>query len=318
MIKGTLMKTVAIYIAPQFSLFHFATPKMVFSTKLDGERLFEVKTVAEQKIIALMDGISIKADGDLSLFEEADIIIIPAWHQVDEPPSVALTHALQQANQRHAMVVGLCLGAYPLAYSGLLDGKKAATHWQAEQDFSERFSQIQLDLNALYVQQNNVITSAGTVAGLDCCLAIIRELYGVKIANRLARLFVTPPHREGGQAQYIEQPLPRKTPNENINELLDEIRANLQADYAINQLAKRFLMSRSTFTRHFRKATGLSFRQWLIETRLQKARELLEDSSLSIEQINQQVGFQSTTNFRQHFLAKHHITPTAYRKAFST
>lgn len=153
--------------------------------------------------------------------------------------------------------------------------------------------------------------------GLDCCLAIVREIYGIKTANCLARLFVTSPYREGGQAQFIEQPLPRKTANENINELLNDIRANLQKNYEIDLLAKRLLMSRSAFTRHFRKATGLSFTQWLIETRLQKARELLESTQLPIEQIAEQIGFQSAVSFRQHFIAKHQTTPSAYRKAFS-
>lgn len=232
-------------------------------------------------------------------------------------PSEALKQALIRANQRGTRVVGLCLGAYPLAYAGILDGKQAVTHWLAEQDFSQRFPQVKLDLNALYVQAENVMTSAGTAAGLDCCLAIVREIYGIKTANRLARLFVTSPYREGGQAQFIEQPLPRKTANENINELLDDIRANLQKNYEIDLLAKRLLMSRSAFTRHFRKATGLSFTQWLIETRLQKARELLESTQLPIEQIAEQIGFQSAVSFRQHFIAKHQTTPSAYRKAFS-
>lgn len=140
------------------------------------------------------------------MLEIADIIIVPTWNDFDEKPTAALQMALQQANARGATLVGLCLGTYALAYSGLLDGKRAATHWMGEADFHQRFPQVRLDLNALYVQQGNLMTSAGTAAGLDCCLAIVWEIYGVKTANHLARLFVTPPHREGGQAQFIEQP----------------------------------------------------------------------------------------------------------------
>lgn len=181
--------------------------------------------------VKLSDRITVQADGGLALFEQADIVVIPAWNAYAERPSGELQAALKQANERGAMIVGLCLGAYALAYSGLLNGKKVATHWAAESDFSERFPQVQLDANALYVQDGNVMTSAGTAAGLDCCLAIVREIYGVQTANHLARFFVTPPHREGGQAQFIEHPEPRKTPDENINELLDDIRKNLQAVY---------------------------------------------------------------------------------------
>ncbi|ABR73444.1 AraC family transcriptional regulator [Actinobacillus succinogenes] len=309
------MKTVALYLAPNFSLFHFSVPQMVFSTQVD-KPLFDLKIVAEMPTVKLSDGITVQADGGLELFERADIVIVPAWNDYAEQPSFALQTALQQANGCGVMMVGLCLGAYALAYSGLLNGKKAATHWAAESDFSRRFPQVQLDSNALYVQDGNVMTSAGTAAGLDCCLAIVREIYGVQTANHLARFFVTPPHREGGQAQFIEQPVPRKTFDENINELLDDIRKNLQAVYLIDDIADRLSMSRSTFTRHFRKATGQSFARWLIETRLQRGRELLESSKLPVEQIAEQSGFRSAVSFRQHFIEKHKISPRAYRKAF--
>ncbi|WGE78730.1 GlxA family transcriptional regulator [Actinobacillus equuli] len=311
------MKTVALILYPHFSLFHFAVPQMVFSaTGLANEPLFDLKIVAEQPEISLSGGSVVQADSDLSLLETADIIIVPAWNDFDEKPTVTLQTALQQANARGAMLVGLCLGTYALAYSGLLDGKRAATHWMSEADFHQRFPQVRLDLNALYVQQGNLMTSAGTAAGLDCCLAIVREIYGVKTANHLAQLFVTPPHREGGQAQFIEQPVPRKTPDENINKLLDGIRKNLQAVYFIDEIANRLSMSRSTFTRHFRKATGQSFAQWLIDTRLQKARDLLESTTLSIEQIAEQIGFQRAVSFRQHFKQRFHVSPNEWRKTF--
>ncbi|WP_420835341.1 GlxA family transcriptional regulator [Mannheimia massilioguelmaensis] len=311
------MKTVALILYPHFSLFHFAIPQMVFSERgLNGEPLFDLKIVAEQPEIPLSGGTMVHIDGDFSLLEQADFIIIPAWNNPAEPPTEALKIALQKAYLRGATVVGLCYGAYALAYSGLLDGKRAATHWKAEEDFHQRFPQIKLDMNSLYVEEERLITSAGTVAGLDCCLAIVRSIYGVKAANHMARLFVTSPHREGGQAQFIEQPLPRKTSNENINQLLDYLRENLPSPHSVNELATRLAMSRSTFTRHFRKATGMSVAQWLIETRLQKGRDLLESSQLTIENIAEQIGFKSAVGFRQHFLKKHQISPRAWRKQF--
>lgn len=309
------MKTVALYLAPDFSLFHFAISQMVFSTRLD-EPLFKLRIVAETPVVSLADGITVRADGGLELFWQADIVVVPAWNNYEDRPGAALKRALQQANERGVTIVGLCLGAYALAYSGLLDGKKAATHWMGESDFHSRFPQVQLDMNALYVRDGNVITSAGTAAGLDCCLAIVREIHGVKTANKLARLFVTSPHREGGQAQFIEQPLSRKTSNETINELLDYLRENLRTVNSVDNLAHRLSMSRSTFTRRFRKATGTSVTQWLINTKLQKGCELLESTQLSIETVAEQIGFQSAVSFRQHFVAKYKISPREYRRSF--
>lgn len=160
------------------------------------------------------------------------------------------------------------------------------------------------------------VTSAGTAASMDCCLSIVRKLYGVKIANHIARILVIPPHREGGQAQFIERPISRSTPNHNINALLAYLNENLTALHSTDSLTERLSMSRSTFTRHFRKATGMSLNQWLIEARLQRARELLESTDLSITDIAEQSGFHSDTAFRQHFLKKHKISPNRWRKQF--
>ena len=308
--------TVALVLYPQFSPFHFSVPYMVFSAEIDGKPLFNVKVVAENPTVTQSKPAIIQADGDLSLLEQADFVVMIGWDKLEQMPSAALTQALQQAARRGATVVGLCYGAYPLAYAGLLNGKKATTHWLGEADFRQRFPQVKLDCSAIYIEDENIITSAGTAAGLDCCLAIVRRQYGVKIANQLARLLVISPHREGGQAQFIEQPVTRKTANENINEWLDIMRANLNADYSIDTLAEKLMMSRSTFTRHFRKATGMALTEWLIEVRLQKGRELLESTKLGIEEIAHQIGFHSTTAFRQHFKAKHHISPKQWQKRF--
>ncbi|WP_288064968.1 GlxA family transcriptional regulator [Rodentibacter caecimuris] len=309
--------TVALVLYPQFNPFQFSVPYMVFSTEIEDKPLFNVKIVAENPRVTQSYPATIVADGDLRLLAQADFIVIPGWDNVDQPPSEALMLALQKAAQRGAMIVGLCYGAYSLAYAGLLNGKKATTHWLGETDFKQRFPQVKLECNAIYIEDENIITSAGTSAGLDCCLAIVRQQYGVKIANQLARRLVISPHREGGQAQFIEQPIARKTANENINEWLDIMRTNLNADYSIDILAEKLMMSRSTFTRHFRQATGMAFTEWLIEVRLQKGRELLESTKLTIDDIAHQIGFHSTTAFRQHFKAKHHISPKQWQKRFS-
>ncbi|OOF36562.1 GlxA family transcriptional regulator [Rodentibacter heidelbergensis] len=308
--------TVALVLYPQFNPFQFSVPYMVFSTEIEGEPLFKVKIVAENQAMTYSHPATITADGELSLLEQADFVVIPGWDNVAQMPSDALIQALQQAALRGAVIVGLCYGTYPLAYAGLLNGKKATTHWMGEMDFRQRFPQVKLDCSAIYIEDENIITSAGTSAGLDCCLAIVRRQYGVKIANQLARLLVISPHREGGQAQFIEQPIARKTANENINEWLEIIRTHLKGNYSIDELAKHLMMSRSTFTRHFRQATGMAFTEWLIEIRLHKGRELLESSKLTIEEIAHQIGFHSTTAFRQHFKTKHHISPKQWQKRF--
>ncbi|AUI66866.1 MULTISPECIES: GlxA family transcriptional regulator [Glaesserella] len=308
--------TVVLVLYPNFSPFHFSVPYMVFSTELDGKPLFRVKIVAETPETTQSKPATITADGDLSLLNDADFVVMFGWDKLEQMPSAALIQALQQAAERGATLVGLCYGAYPLAYAGLLNGKKATTHWLGETDFRQRFPQVKLDCNAIYIEQEQVITSAGTAAGLDCCLAIVRRQYGVKIANQLARLLVISPHREGGQAQFIEQPIARKTANENINELLEMMRTELNKDYSIDLLAQRLMMSRSTFTRHFRKATGMALTEWLIEVRLQRGRELLESTKQNVDDIAHQIGFHSATAFRQHFKAKHQISPRVWRKRF--
>ncbi|HGO5854017.1 TPA: GlxA family transcriptional regulator [Mannheimia haemolytica] len=309
---------VALVLYPDFNPLVLIPPQTIFATEIDGERLFDCRTVAENHLQAVGNGgkIAISADEDLGWLDQADLIVIAGWADIQVPPSNALAAALQRNYQRGATVVGLCYGTYALGYSGLLDGKTASTHWLAEADFSRRFPQVKLDLNALYVEQDRLITSAGSMAGVDCCLAIVRKFHGVKISNSLARLLVSAPHREGGQAQFIEQPIAVRTANQTINELLDFLRENLAKPHSIDELAERLAMSRSTFTRHFRKATGMAVGEWLIEARLQRGRDWLESSDLSIEQIAAEIGFQTATSFRQHFKAKHFVSPNQWRKHF--
>ena len=188
----------------------------------------------------------------------------------------------------------------------------------AEQDFSSRFPKVKLDTNALYVQDDRLITSAGTGAGLDCCLYIVREYHGAQVANKVARIMVIPPHREGGQAQFIEQPVALSTDDAQINRLLDYLRENLEKPHRIDELAAQTSMSRRTFTRHFQKATSMTVVEWLVNERIQRSRELLETTSLPVEQIAAAVGFQTPTSFRQHFRQRHQVSPSAWRKTFGT
>lgn len=259
---------------------------------------------------------TVQPDGGLELVETADIVVIPGWHDLEKPPSPELAATLTRAHARGADVVGLCYGAYVLAYAGLLNGKRAATHWMAEKDFCVRFPLVKLDMNALYVDEERLITSAGTGAGLDCCLYLVRAYYGPKVANQIARTIVIPPHREGGQAQFIEQPVATSTEDSQINQLLDFLRENLCKQHSIDELAARVAMSRRTFTRHFHKATGMTLVNWLVNERLQHARELLETTTVPIESIPEMTGFQTPLSLRQHFKKRFQVTPSDWRRSF--
>ncbi|VTM38896.1 AraC family transcriptional regulator [Klebsiella quasipneumoniae] len=181
-----------------------------------------------------------------------------------------------RARNNGAEIVGLCLGAFVLGYAGLLDGKRAATHWEFEQDFQHRFPQVRLDINALYVDDQRIITSAGTAAALDCCLYIIRQRYGSLAANQIARRLIVSPHREGGQAQFIAQPVPKNTRDARINCLLDYLQQHIAEPHNLDSLARVVAMSRRSLTRHFARATGMSITDWLTAERLRRSQSLLE------------------------------------------
>lgn len=312
------LPTVALIVYNNIQPIHFSMPYSVFSVMYEVETpLFDVKIVCDNPENFQHPLLNIRLDGGLELLEQADIVVMTGWNDAEIEPSEKLLEALQQAHARGTTVVGLCFGSYVLACAGLLNGKKATSHWLGEHQFAHRFPAVKWDFNPIYLEQGNIITSAGTVASLDCCLSIVRNIYGVKTANHIARILVVPPHREGGQAQFIEQPIARATPNSNINGLLAFLLENLTASHNIDELAARISMSRSTFTRHFRKATGMSLNQWLTEARLQKARDLLESTDLTITDIAHQSGFNSDIAFRQHFIKKHKIVPNQWRKRFS-
>ncbi|WP_224982421.1 GlxA family transcriptional regulator [Geomonas agri] len=309
--------SVAVVAFNRFSPFHFSVPCIVFGDVLPGHRLFDLSICAgEPGEMRSRQGFSIETPFGLEALTQADIVIVPYWRDPAERPNLEMLDALVAAHKRGAVVVGLCLGTYVLAYAGLLDGHKAGTHWEFEQDFLTRFPNVRLDTNALYVEDDRLVTSAGTAAGLDCCLYLVHRVHGRSIANKVARRMVIPPHREGGQAQFIEYPLPVSTRDANINNLLDYLRNNLDKSHTLDELADYSLMNRRTFTRHFQKATGRSVGTWLMGERLQRSQELLETTSHSIERVAELVGFQSAASLRQHFRARFNVTPTEWRRTF--
>ncbi len=308
---------VAVVAFNHFSPFHLSVPCIIFGDLLHDQKLFELRIYAnESGALRSNEGLSVESSLSVDELAQADIIIVPSWRDPAEKPDQSMLDALVIAHERGGQIVGLCLGTYVLAYAGLLKNHRAATHWEFEQDFISRFPDVKLDSNALYVDDDRLITSAGTAAGLDCCLYLVRQHYGSVIANKLARRMVIPPYREGGQAQFIERPVPVSTQDIRINTLLDYLRNNLNQAHGLDELAQYSKMSRRTFTRQFYKATGMSVGEWLIVERIQRSQELLESTSLPIDAIAVQVGFQSATSLRQHFKNRLDVTPSEWRKTF--
>ncbi|MEO6898127.1 MAG: helix-turn-helix domain-containing protein [Caldimonas sp.] len=307
----------------RISPFHLAVPCAVFGEDRSEGGLvpkFDFRVCAQTpgELLVTTAGFCVTARYGLEALTDADLIIVPSWRDTSEVPSSTLLEALRAAHARGATLVGLCLGAFVLAATGLLDGRAATTHWAWSEDFAKRFPRVQLDADVLYVDcgSDRLLTSAGTAAGLDCCLHLLRRACGAKAANHVARRLVVPPHRQGGQAQYIEQPLSSTLRGDRLAPILDWLRENLQQAHSLDSLARRALMSRRTFTRHFHESTGHTVGAWLLSQRLALAQELLERTDESIEVIAEQAGFGTSASLRQKFAQAFRISPSAWRREF--
>ncbi|GAB1579041.1 GlxA family transcriptional regulator [Bordetella petrii] len=309
---------VAVAAFDQISAFHLTVPCAVFETRdSPGLPLFDLRVCAvEPGPLHTSAGFTVQASHGLRDLARADIVIVPSWRDTAEPAPPALLRALQRAHARGALVVGLCLGAFVVAEAGLLDGRSASTHWMWAEDFAARYPRVRLDRDVLYVDEDDVVTSAGTAAGIDCCLHVLRRRWGAEAANGVARRLVVPPHRQGGQAQYVEQPVPASVGADRLAGVLAWLAANLDRAHDLDALAARAAMSRRTFTRHFRQATGGTVGQWLLAQRLALAQRLLETSDAPIEVIAGQAGFGTPLSLRQHFRRVLRVSPSAYRREF--
>lgn len=262
-------------------------------------------------------GLRFTVDGGLELLAEAGTIVIPGWRGIDTAVPPALIAALRAAHARGARILSFCSGAFVLAAAGLLDGKRATTHWRYADALTERHPEIGVSPDVLYVDAGDVLTSAGTAAGLDLCLHLIRRDFGMDAANLVARRLVLPAHRDGGQAQFIRQAVPRAHESGRLGPLFDHMRENLGADHSVATLASRAGMSGRTFLRRFESATGMTPARWLLTQRLGKARDLLEGTDASVEEIAALSGFGTTGTLRHHFRLHLSTTPAAYREAFA-
>jgi AraC family transcriptional activator FtrA len=264
-----------------------------------------------------MGGITIRVPSGLGALNHAGTVIIPGWRNPDERPPESLLRSVQRAYRQGARVVSICSGVFVLAAAGLLDGKRVTTHWRYAERLAQRFPGIRVEPDVLYIDEGRILTSAGSAAGIDLCLHIVRRDYGAEIANQVARRLVVPPHREGGQSQYVTSPLNTQNAH-GLAPLLEWAQRHLHRPLTVEDLAQKAVMSPRSFARHFLAATGTTPHRWLTHQRLIAAQRRLETTEESIDEIAQAVGMQTAETLRHHFRQRFQTSPTTYRRRFTT
>ncbi|WP_375386437.1 GlxA family transcriptional regulator [uncultured Microbacterium sp.] len=314
------MKTVAVIVQEGFTPFEFGLACEAFGLDRsdDGIAPFDFRIVAPEPGAILSNlAFSINVEHDLTFADEADLVVVTpvpkaTWGTID--PRVA--GVLQRAAARDAWVLSVCSGSFVVAASGILDGRRATTHWMYADRMAVMYPEIDVDPDVLYVQDGRIITSAGTAAGLDACLHLLRQELGAEVTNRIARRMVVPPQRDGGQAQFIDKPLPQVA-SLSLAPVTDWMVQNLRQDLTVDQLAAKAHMSPRTFARRFKADFGATPAAWLGRQRLIHAQRLLEKTDLGLDRIAWEAGFGSAAVLRQNFARTLGTTPTAYRSTFN-
>jgi AraC family transcriptional activator FtrA len=275
---------------------------------------FSVCGVATRPLSAI-GGVTVTPRHGLEELERADTIIIPGWPKPLVPPPPRLVRALVGAHARGARLVSICVGSFVLAWAGLLDGRRATTHWRFAERMARDFPRVRVEPDVLYVDEHDILTSAGSAAGIDLCLHIVRKDFGTVVANGVARRAVVSPHREGGQAQFVDRPV-GEAADPWLSNLLHWVDQRLHERLRVEELASAAHMSTRTLARRFAATTGASPLQWLTGLRVRRARDLLETTHLSIEEVATNSGFTSAALLRHHFTASVGVSPTRYRRQF--
>ncbi|MGO1523115.1 MAG: GlxA family transcriptional regulator [Nesterenkonia sp.] len=309
---------IAIYAFTGITMFHLSVPQMVFD-EVARQGLAPWETVlfsGEAEQMRTAEGYQIGGVSGPEAADDADVVVVPSWYEDGRCASAPLRGLLTDAHDSGATVAGLCLGTIPVADAGLLTGRRAVTHWQAFDLLVARHPDLKIDETVLYIDHGDVFTSAGTASALDACLHLVRTRLGASAANHVARSLVIAPHREGGQAQYIQRPLPEGTDEDPISEVLDWVIDHLDEPLPVERLAAAAHMSTRTFIRSFRASTGTTPAAWVKSRRLDEARRSLETTDLTVERIAADCGFGSAVTLRQNFTAAFRTTPSGYRRAF--
>jgi transcriptional regulator GlxA family with amidase domain len=283
----------------------------------DGLPVYDFAVCGPQPgMVPTTSGFSIKVDHGLERLASADLVTVPAWPELDQPVHPSVREALVEAVDRGATVLSVCTGAFALAAAGLLDGRRATTHWQFAERLAARYPEVRVDADVLYVEDGPVLTSAGAAAGLDTCLHLVRREHGAAAANALARRMVVPPHRSGGQAQFVEMPVPEVAGGDGLSDLVGWVQEHLDEPLTVESMAERALMSPRTFARRFRASIGTTPHRWLLDQRLAHAEELLERTDLPVDVVATESGFGSADTLRHHFSARRGIAPATHRRTF--
>jgi AraC family transcriptional activator FtrA len=288
----------------------FGLPRPEFSNWYDF-----VVCAADDGPLAAMGGVQLTGGRGLSALRRAHTIVVPGWRNAEERPPAKLVDALVAAHRRGARLVSICSGVFVLAATGLLDGRRATTHWRYTSSLARQYPRIIIDPDVLYVDEGSVLTSAGSAAGIDLGLHIIRRDHGARVANVVARRLVMPPHREGGQAQFVPSPVGDEE-RPWLARLFDWAQHHLDEPLPVERLAREACVSKRTLTRRFAETAGVSPTDWVIGLRVAKAKDLLETSTRSIEQIAVSCGFGSAATLRHHFRRRVQTSPASYRARF--
>lgn len=312
-----MLRSVAVLVMPELAVFEFGVLCEVFGMDRSDDGLpvleYRVCGVEAGKPVSTTGGVQVVPEHGLDGLRGADLVAVPAT-RLREFPEEAL-QALRDAEAAGAILLTVCSGVFVLAEAGLLDGRKVTAHWHSVDELRERYPTVEVDPDVLYVDDGNLITSAGTAAGIDACLHLVRRELGSAVVNGIARRMVVPPQREGGQRQFIDRPVPECSAD-SLGPLLDWMLTHLDVEHTVADLAKRATMSERTFARRFVNETGTTPLRWLTRQRVLHARRLLEDTDLSVDAVAARCGFGSATLLRHHFRKVVGVAPADYRRVF--
>ena len=302
---------IAVLAYDRISPFMLSTPLAVFGEPFlaSGHR---IDVCSNEPRLKTTGGLTIEAGHPLKAARDADIVILPGWRNVDERLPADIVVELRSAGERGAIVVGLCLGAFGLAEAGLLDGHRATTHWAQASTFAQRYPNIEVDADALFVDEGQILTSAGIASGLDCCLHLLARISGLAEANRVARHLVVAPQRLGQQPQVLERPTIRSSSDRRVTEILEALRADPSQTPSLDQLAKLAGMSRRSLSRHIRARIGGSLGGWLKHIRLARAQDMLASGARGLDDIAIRSGFPDVHALRMAFRTELGLTPTQW------
>jgi AraC family transcriptional regulator, transcriptional activator FtrA len=313
-----MLRKVAVVVMDGVAAFELGVLCEVFGTdrRADGFPYYRFHLCSpDGKPVAVKSGFTITPQADLTPMADADLVAVPAHADAAVVPEPVLA-ALRRAADRGAYVLSVCSGAFVLGQAGLLDGRECTTHWNYADELAAQFPAAKVRCNSLYVQDGNILTGAGTAAGIDACLHLVRQEHGSEIATKLARRMVVPPHRDGGQAQFIEMPIPRTPDAPTLEPVLSWLLANLDRTVSVDDLAARAHMAPRTFARRFRAETGTTPHEWVTGQRVLLARRLLEETDLGVDAVAGRSGFGDAATLRHHFGRRVGATPHAYRATF--